>query len=69
MRRSCHNVWRTGEGRTCAETGVREQGAGVAHAMIQPDNAPSILLYKKLGFFMDRREVALMDLNDPNLKL
>lgn len=54
--------------RECVRLG-REQGAGVAHAMIQPDNAPSILLYKKLGFFMDRREVALMDLNDPNLKL
>ena len=41
----------------------------MAHAMIQPNNAPSILMFKKLGFFMDRREVALMDLNDPNLKL
>ena len=54
--------------RECVRLG-REQGAGVAHAMIQPDNAPSILLYKKLGFFMDRREVALLDLNDPKLKL
>ena len=54
--------------RECVRLG-REQGAGVAHAMIQPNNAPSILMFKKLGFFMDRREVALMDLNDPNLKL
>ncbi len=37
--------------------------------MIQEDNVPSILLHKKLGFFMDRREVALIDLRDPKLKL
>lgn len=52
--------------RECVREG-RAQGAGVAHAMIQPDNAPSIMMFKKLGFFMDRREVALMDLNDPKL--
>lgn len=54
--------------RECVRLG-RENGATVAHAMIQPDNAPSILLYKKLGFFMDRREVALLDLRDPGLRL
>ena len=45
------------------------QGADVAHSMISPDNAPSIMLHKKIGFFMDRRMVALMDLKDPKLKL
>jgi aminoglycoside 6'-N-acetyltransferase I len=37
--------------------------------MIQEDNAPSIMLHKKLGFFMDRRQVALLDLRDPKLRL
>lgn len=44
-------------------------GADVAHSMIQPNNAPSIMLHKKIGFFMDAREVALIDLKDPKLKL
>ena len=44
-------------------------GATVVHSMIQEDNAPSILLHKKLGFFMDRREVALLDLRDDKLRL
>lgn len=47
----------------------RSSGAEVAHSMIQSDNVPSIMLHKKIGFFMDRREVALIDLNDPKLKL
>ncbi|MDR3206201.1 MAG: GNAT family N-acetyltransferase [Candidatus Methanoplasma sp.] len=47
----------------------REMGADVAHSMLQQDNAPSIMLHKKIGFFMDRREVALIDLKDPKLKL
>lgn len=47
----------------------REMGATVAHSMIQPDNAPSILLHKKIGFFIDRRDVALLDLRDPKLRL
>ena len=54
--------------RECVRAG-REQGAAVAHSMIQEDNAPSILLHKKLGFFMDRRQVALLDLRDPKLRL
>jgi len=54
--------------RECLKAG-REQGAQVAHSMIGQDNAPSIMLHKKIGFFMDRREVALLDLRDPNLKL
>ena len=47
----------------------RDQGADVAHSMIQPDNAPSIMLHKKIGFFIDSRQVALMDLKDPKLRL
>jgi aminoglycoside 6'-N-acetyltransferase I len=47
----------------------REQGGQVAHSMIGQDNAPSIMLHKKIGFFMDRRNVALIDLQDPKLKL
>ena len=54
--------------RECARKG-REMGATVVHSMIQEDNAPSILLHKKLGFFMDRREVALLDLRVEKLRL
>jgi aminoglycoside 6'-N-acetyltransferase I len=53
--------------RTAVEEG-KKMGATVAHAAIQPDNLRSIMLYKKFGFFMDRREVALMDLSDLNKK-
>lgn len=44
----------------------KAMGATVVHSAIQPDNIRSIMLHKKAGFFMDRREVALMDLNDWN---
>ncbi len=54
--------------RECVLKG-REMGAAVVHSSIQPDNAPSILLHKKMGFFIDRRDVALLDLNDPGLRL
>ncbi|MDR3075621.1 MAG: GNAT family N-acetyltransferase [Candidatus Methanoplasma sp.] len=47
----------------------REMGAEVGHSMIQTGNVPSIMLHKKIGFFMDRREVALIDLKDPELRL
>jgi L-amino acid N-acyltransferase YncA len=47
----------------------REMGGQVVHSMIQQSNIPSIMMHKKLGFFMDRREVALLDLQDPKLKL
>lgn len=47
----------------------KSQGAQVAHSLIAQDNAPSILLHKKIGFFMDRRNVALLDLTDPKLRL
>lgn len=42
--------------------------ATVAHSAIQQDNLRSIMLHKKAGFFMDRREVALLDLNDVKKK-
>ena len=54
--------------RKVAETGM-EMGSTVVHSAIQPDNLPSIMLHKKLGFFMDRREVALLDLNDLRKKV
>lgn len=54
--------------RECIRKGM-ELGATVAHSTIQPDNAPSILLHKKAGFFIDRRDVALLDLRDPKLRL
>lgn len=44
----------------------KAQGGTVAHSAIQPDNVRSIMMHKKAEFFMDRREVALMDLNDWN---
>lgn len=47
----------------------REMGAEVAHSMLQIDNVPSVMLHKKIGFFIDRREVALIDLKDPKLRL
>ena len=47
----------------------RAAGGEVAPSMIAQDNAPSIMLHKKIGFFIDRRAVALMDLKDPKLKL
>jgi len=53
--------------RTAMDKG-RELGANVAHSAIQPDNLRSIMLHKKMGFFMDRREVALLDMNDLNKK-
>lgn len=43
-------------------------GATVVHSAIQPDNLPSIMLHKKIGFFIDRRNVALFDLNDLDKK-
>lgn len=52
----------------CLKEGIA-QGADVAHSTIQPGNAPSIMLHKKAGFFMDPRQVALMDLKGPKLRL
>jgi aminoglycoside 6'-N-acetyltransferase I len=47
----------------------QSMGAESAHSMLQKGHAPSIMLHKKIGFFIDRREVALIDLKDPKLKL
>ena len=41
-----------------------QKGATVIHSSIQPDNVPSIMMHKKMGFFIDRRSVALLDCND-----
>lgn len=49
--------------RAVVQEGIK-QGATVIHSSIQPNNLPSIMLHKKIGFFMDRREVALFDCND-----
>ena len=54
--------------RECVNAGLA-QGATVIHSAIQPDNLPSIMLHKKIGFFMDRREVALYDCNDAKKKV
>ncbi|MDI3482710.1 MAG: hypothetical protein PWQ88_581 [Candidatus Methanomethylophilaceae archaeon] len=48
----------------CIEEGKR-LGATVVHSAIQPDNLPSLMLHRKLGFFTDSREVALLDLEGP----
>lgn len=45
-----------------------KQGANIIHSAIPPANKPSIMLHKKLGFFIDRREIALLDMNDYNKK-
>jgi len=47
----------------------RDMGADVAHSSISADNAPSIMLHKKIGFFMDPRQIALIDLKDDKLRL
>ncbi len=47
----------------CIDLG-REKGAGAVHSAIQPDNLPSLMMHRKLGFFTDSREVALLDLQD-----
>ena len=49
--------------RATVDEGIR-RGATVIHSSIQPDNAPSIMMHKKMGFFIDRRSVALLDCND-----
>jgi len=49
----------------CVEE-ARRQGAELAHSAIQPDNVSSIMLHKKMGYFIDRREIALLDLTADN---
>lgn len=58
---------RMGIGRMLLEKVVsvaREMGADAVHSTIPTDNLPSIKLHEKLGFMLDRRESALLDLND-----
>ena len=54
--------------RATMDAGI-EKGAQAIHSSIQPNNLPSIMLHKKLGFFMDRREVALFDCNDAKKRI
>ncbi len=49
--------------RKVAETG-REMGATIVHCTIEKSNLPSIMLHKKLGFFIDERKSAILDLSD-----
>ncbi len=58
---------RTGIGYRLLEACIDEsqrQGASVVHSAIQPDNIPSLMMHRKLGFFTDSREVALLDLSE-----
>lgn len=40
----------------------KKGGAKAVHSAIMPDNARSIMLHKKLGFFVDGRKTAFLDL-------
>ena len=40
----------------------KKRGAKAVHSAIMPDNAESIMLHKKVGFFVDVRKIALLDL-------
>ena len=40
----------------------KKKGAKAVHSAIMPDNAKSIMLHKKLGFFVDGRKTAFLDL-------
>jgi len=42
----------------------KKKGAIAIQSAIMPDNPQSILLHKKLGFFMDARKVAFLDLEN-----
>lgn len=42
----------------------KKRGAIAIHSAIVPDNPQSILLHKKLGFFMDARRIAFLDLEN-----
>lgn len=48
--------------RTVAIEG-KKRGAKAVHSTIMPDNIKSIMLHKKLGFFVDSRKIALLDLD------
>lgn len=58
---------RMGVGRTLLEEVIgmaKGMGADAVHSTIPTDNLPSIKLHENLGFVLDRRESALLDLND-----
>ncbi|HSV42556.1 MAG TPA: GNAT family N-acetyltransferase [Methanomassiliicoccales archaeon] len=40
----------------------KKKGAKAVESIIMPDMGPSVLLHKKIGFFMDGRKVAFLDL-------
>lgn len=46
----------------------RRQGAELAHSAIQPDNVSSIMMHKKMNYFIDRREIALLELTETKKK-
>lgn len=45
----------------------REKGARAVHSSIMPHNKRSIMLHKKLGFFIDGRKIAFLDLESCDL--
>ena len=47
--------------RRLAENSKR-MGSTAIHCTIAPKNLPAIMLHKKIGFFIDRRESAFLDL-------
>lgn len=40
----------------------KKKGARAMHSSIMSNNAPSIMLHKKMGFFIDARKLAFLDL-------
>ena len=40
----------------------KKKGAKAVQSTIMPENAKSVMLHKKIGFFMDGRKVAFLDL-------
>lgn len=46
----------------------KRQGGELAHSAIQPNNIHSIMLHKKMNYFIDRREIALLDLTEKKKK-
>lgn len=41
----------------------RRQGAKAVQSAIMPENAKSLMLHKKMGFFLDARKIAFLDLD------
>ncbi|MEM0449405.1 MAG: GNAT family N-acetyltransferase [Methanomassiliicoccales archaeon] len=42
---------------------AKKQGAKAVQSAIMPENAVSLMLHKKLGFFLDARRIAFLDLD------